>query len=370
MRRAMPPRILPVSLLDRLAATISGDDSELAPGWREDAARRGMLLYNDRRLHAAARSLATSHERAIDYLSQAPALVLAVAGRASLSRAAGRRRTAEQFRSVIADGPRLKEVMRLYGVPFPLREVSGHALRLEHCRLLPALALVHPSSLAQNNPKTIQDQACWLNMLCQWQTSLATTSGDSEALLAWAATNLGNGQSAAAPMIIDFVAQNAEAFNTAWNRTTAIAAAFRWHASRIARPRAEPRPAVDLNAVADYGTLPLAFVLDGYEFVALDTAEKLNAEADAMKHCVRQYAPLVLTGACWIYSMRSAGRSIATFELKLAARLRSGHRHYALTQAKGYENARPLPQVRHSIDRFVAHVNTAEKPSRPTIGVL
>jgi len=53
----------------------------------------------------------------------------------------------------------------------------------------------------------------------------------------------------------------------------------------------------------------------GYTFVALRTAQELVVEGEAMDHCVGTYAGAVAQGHCAIFSVRLAGRRVATLEV-------------------------------------------------------
>src|SRR6478735_9267806 len=72
--------------------------------------------------------MADAHRYAIDYIEQAPVIVLAVTrGRAHVSRSE-RAFVQEQLGGMCESGARLRDVMRAYGLPVPLRLIDAKVL--------------------------------------------------------------------------------------------------------------------------------------------------------------------------------------------------------------------------------------------------
>ena len=129
-------------------------------------------LFADKRLHLPATLLAALSPYAIDYIKQAPALVLAAAWDARLIYRKERLRVAHRFIAASGHGPRLNELMKAYGLAPPLRALSGRVLRHEHWGLLKALSSIPATALAQSVPKWPDDQRKWLESIERWRTHM------------------------------------------------------------------------------------------------------------------------------------------------------------------------------------------------------
>jgi len=66
--------------------------------------------------------------------------------------------------------------------------------------------------------------------------------------------------------------------------------------------------------VLDLWLCPGSF--EGYDFVPLDSAERLAEEAAAMENCVRTYARGIVSNRCRLWSIRKEGRRIADIEVR------------------------------------------------------
>ena len=105
------------------------------------------------------RLMAGAHRYAIDYIEQAPVIVLAAAnGNAHVSWSE-RAFIQEQFRS--------------YGLPLALRLLDARVLTAGRATVIRRLALMNPSTLAQIIPATRQKQNAWLQALQNWCEGMA-----------------------------------------------------------------------------------------------------------------------------------------------------------------------------------------------------
>jgi len=68
------------------------------------------------------------------------------------------------------------------------------------------------------------------------------------------------------------------------------------------------------RAIADVWLRPGSF--EGYDFVPLDSAERLDEEAAAMGNCIRSYAYDVADDFCRLWSIRRDGRRVANLEVR------------------------------------------------------
>lgn len=322
--------------------------------WLPGACDRAVALFEDRTLHGPAIVLSSVHEAVIDYLTQAPALVLAAAGKSDLALRDDRQRTAARFKTACSVRPRLRDLMRHYGLAPQLRVLSGRALLRKHHRLLKPLSDIPPSRLAQCIPTELEEQVSWLSSVDFWRRLAAQDMRESDWFVSWAAANGCHRHLASGAIeLIDFASRNRAAFNTDWSFDEAFAASNRWHDVIALRPFEATCTPEELAAVADYGPMPDHAVVDGFLFVALRTRPQLFEEGRVMSHCVATYADRVFGGASLIYSVRQGEQRVATLEL------RERGEGYSLAQIKARRNGPAPAQVSSAAVRFVADINAA-----------
>jgi hypothetical protein len=95
---------------------------------------------------------------------------------------------------------------------------------------------------------------------------------------------------------------------------------------------------------------------DGYDFVAIATAEAIAAEAEAMSNCVRSYACEIAQDYERLFSIRRGGVRVAT----LSVAFPTDAPFLQLTQLKGPANAPAAPEVWFAARRWVM----AQTPAR------
>ena len=88
----------------------------------------------------------------------------------------------------------------------------------------------------------------------------------------------------------------------------------------------------------------------GYTMVPLRTPHELIEEGQEMDHCVSTYVSEVAAGNCVIYSVRYAGRRVATMELRWVY---GHHRSPVVSQLLGYANAPVSPEVKFGVDDWL-----------------
>ena len=116
------------------------------------------------------RLMVGAHRYAIDYIEQAPVIVLAA------TRDGEHAFIQEQFRKMCESKARLRDVMRSYGLPLPLRLLDARVLTARRATVIRRLALMNPSTLAQIIPSTQQKQNAWLRALQNWCERMASRS--------------------------------------------------------------------------------------------------------------------------------------------------------------------------------------------------
>ena len=329
------------------------------------------------------RLMAGAHHYAIDYIEQAPVIVLAAArGNAHVS-GSERAFIQEQLRKMCQSKAKLRDVMRSYGLPLPLRLLDARVLTARRATVIRRLALMNPSTLAQIIPATRQKQNAWLQALQNWCERMASRpeANDYRCLFfEWAATNFPGVTYTEADVVghmVDFVRAHPDTFNPLWTRERARAEEQKWHAE-LALARADlalaevvERTGVPFDTVIDYTPLPLLWEHGGFSFVALQTGKAVHAEGATMHHCVASYWKSVVEGEARIYSIRENGSRVATLELTswltqdkkpndtlmTSARGTGQRRRYGRNQLVGPRNSRPAPKVAKAVDTFVEEIN-------------
>ena len=235
--------------------------------------------------------MANAHSHAIDYIEQAPVIVLAATrgeAHVSLSEWAFAK---EQLNQLCESGAKLRDVMRAYGLPLPLRQLDARVLTSTRATVIRRLALMNPSTLAQIIPPTRQKQNAWLQALHNWCYSMAHVDDHRCLFFEWAAINYSGityGESDGVRHMVDFVRSHAETFNPRWPLNRARTEQRKWH-SELAMAKMAERGGVPLDEVIDYAPLPPLWTHGGLSFVALQSGKALHAEGAAMHHCVATY---------------------------------------------------------------------------------
>lgn len=315
--------------------------------------------------------MANAHRHAIDYIEQAPVIVLAATrGQAHVS-VSEQAFAKEQLSQMCESGAKLRDVMRAFGLPLPLRQLDARVLTAVRATVIRRLALMNPSTLAQIIPATRQKQNAWLQALDNWCNAMASGSENNRCLFfEWAAINypgITYGQSNQVRHMVDFVRARAEKFNPRWPLDRARAEEQRWHAE-LALSNVAERGGVLLDEVIDYAPLPLVWTHGDLSFVALQSGTALQAEGVAMHHCVATYWRNVITGKSRIYSILENGNRLATLEL---SNRHSGYKwgtdRSQVRQLVGTCNSRPTPGVTKAVGVFVDEINDRLGGSRAAL---
>jgi hypothetical protein len=130
-------------------------------------------------------------------------------------------------------------------------------------------------------------------------------------------------------------------FNPAMEYRAAMTAAFKW------RERIELDLLVGGRPVQDMWLSPAT--VDGFEFVPLKDAGTIDAEAEAMQHCLRTYAERIAENTSRFWSVRRDGTRVATLQLE-----RYGNDRVAgLGQMRLVRNGDPSHQVWTAAHRWL-----------------
>jgi hypothetical protein len=109
---------------------------------------------------------------------------------------------------------------------------------------------------------------------------------------------------------------------------------------------------------------PPAGVIDGFTFTPIRTREGLNAESDAMAHCVKDYADDLASVTRSLWSVRADGNRVATLQL---------NREYcegpfaAIGQMTGRANAEAGPAVWRAARKFALLLDDHAEALKPLV---
>jgi PcfJ-like protein len=304
--------------------------------------------------------MANAHLRAIDYIEQAPVIVAAATrGQAHVSLSEWGF-VKEQLSQMCESGAKLRDVMRAYGLPLPLRQLDAGVLTSVRATVIRRLALMNPSTLAQIIPPTRQKQNAWLQALYNWCYSMAFGDDHRCLFFEWAAINYSGvtyRESEGVHHMVDFVRSHAETFNPRWSLCRARAEEQKWHGELAIAKMAE-HAGVPLDIVIDYAPLPLKWTHGDLRFVALQSGKALHAEGAAMHHCVATYWRNVIKGKSRIYSILKNGNRVATLEVSNRhISYRWGTSRYQVRQLVGTCNSRPATEIAKAAATFVEEIN-------------
>lgn len=327
------------------------------------AAAEAVRMFPNQGVSGLAALMASVHARGLDYLKQAPVLVL-LASRGKKHRTkADRLYIATRFGSLCHRGPKLRDALAEYGAPLPLRKLLPFALTPTRFAAVEVLCRVGASPLSQAIPAKPGAQATWLRAIVEWIDHLRRRRLDPRTMTEWFAVESGRalpvmpaGWARAVTDVADFAAAPGTAFNMRWTLPQAKAAAERWHAE-LAKLDAEAgflkTHGIGWEDEIDYGKLPTESRIGGLTFLALRSGATLYAEGRAMRHCVGAYSRSVVAGHSRIYSLRQGDTRIATLELQ------PSKGRFEPVQLKGPCNAVVPAVVRDAAYQFVARLNNA-----------
>ena len=374
------------SLLQWLAPEFAANGLLRDEPWVQACAHEAENMFAVRPLAIAAVTMVVAEPFAIDYLRQAPVLVVAAAQGMECFRPSEREFIQQDWQAIVHDRPKLRDLLRYYGLIRPLRALKGQAFRAgpTEYQTIQNLCDIPPSPLAQAIPSAIRKQHNWLRALGEWSEAMCRREQSAKALFDWAVRAMGDhtastagGSLDQASAVADYAAFHIGRFNRRWSYERAYRAALEWH-DELAQASSEKAylltHKIGWNEVIDYGDLPRRRIIDGYEIVALQSGAALHAEGAEMHHCVASYAGNVIRGFSRIFSVRGDGQRLATFEvsksgfllasgefLQLPARKRSP---YKLIQIKGPYNSEVSQDVEKAIQAFISSLNQAA----PTVG--
>lgn len=331
-------------------------------GWVERQATAACELYPDKTLHPLAMLLAVMHEHALQYLEQAPVLVLGVRG----GQDAGKRLPAWQcqflayrFGPLIRKGTKLKSLMREFGLPLQMRQLhAGEISSMRANLFLDRLSLMlTPSALAQAIPEERMAQSQWMAAIeafddrARSRVQMRAMGREAYAeRFAWAAPALARAIAAGETVddagdMVDFLVSPGRPFNPRWSWLQARERSLTWHRDNAAEQADNRRLGFAADKLFDFAPFPLEANVMGLDFVALRSVLELREEGRRMRHCVGGYHAELAHGHRF-YSIRRDGQRLATAQLV----------ETTAVQVKGPLNAKPKAEVIRALGKFLGDV--------------
>lgn len=294
-------------------------------GTAETAVR---ALFPSKGLHRSAVAFATIHPRAVQYLEQAPCMIVMDRGDFEYGTFAGSLRM--RIRRACERGVPLKEMMAFFGLPVQLRKLAPYALSPAARPALEALAGIEPVTLGRVIPDKPSAQRTWLSRLVTWVGYPAAPPRDvpngnarTAELLVWACENVlsapAKGPGSVAN-VMDYIINGDGTFSTRWKWPRAIEEMELWHDRMNVIGQMRQWELQETKGI-DHGLHPDEVEVAGLTFIALRTPAQILAEGMAMRHCVASYIDAVAAGQCHIVAIRDRERPLATLELSAKGRI-------------------------------------------------
>lgn len=302
-----------------------------------------MSAFSNQGLHAAEALFTGAHERAAQYLEQAPILVMWALPWADFRNDGGQTFAAHWIAGKCIAGVPLKEFLRSVGFSPPMRAIRASVLQPSHAGVYQMLSRVPPAVLGRAIPATAVAQRRWLRALGVWLgTKRNRYAFDTDGMFQWCVERLSGAEISRdqARDMLDFQ-MNSRDFNKAWGLKRATEEMGGWHAritleSQIRQLPVQPDDAIDL------GGLPEIWTCERYAIQPLRTPREIADEGSAMRHCAATYIKWVFDGRSHLASVTSGGKRVATLEL---AGPKAGARRFSVVQLRGPCNSAVPPTV-------------------------
>jgi hypothetical protein len=283
-------------------------------------------LFANQGLQRPARAFGLTHERAAQYLAQAPVMAFAAGVDTGFRPSALYMQL--RLHSQCESGVRLRDMMRSLGYPLPLRRLKASALAPKHARVIEWLSRSPATVLGRIIPERPGPQKVWLTALASWLETLAyRNAGQTQPVFDWAAEQMAlaaitsRDVTEMADFVVAATRNYAEArFSLEWSWKRAEEEMTLWH-DRLTCERMLKGTPFTPTSVIDLGYHPDELSAMNLSFVALRTPSDIAQEGTAMRHCVASYIPRVIKGDCHIVSMRRGEDRTATLEISRDWRL-------------------------------------------------
>jgi hypothetical protein len=215
--------------------------------WVGPAVREAASIFSEPKqlsLQTSAILFALIHACAIDYLRQAPVILLGASFGAGLYNCGRRAAFVERVLPTVESGARLHQVMRAFGCAPPLRALKAVALPAGYASWVNVRRLsstFSPSQLAPLLPTEAAQQSAWLQALMLWSDRMESCRGRPLTLFRWAAWALSVAvRTSGSPhqilkqleTVVDFACASARMFDERYSFAHALEDATRWNDRR------------------------------------------------------------------------------------------------------------------------------------------
>lgn len=304
-------------------------------------ANRARGLFPNKGMHRNAEFIASLHDGAIDYLTQAP--VLAASFGVKKNTRADRLYIAMRIGGPIQRGERLRAVMAAVGVPYPLRKLCAYAITPMMSDFVRELADLDPSTLSQAIPAKPNQQRLWLTSMRDWRRRMRMHCRSASLGFSWFARHAHQCPEHRAGELADFVIRHPDIDLDRWSMERMMNEVELWH-DRVAADQSVTRYGFSLtpNTVIDISDWPDHSEHAGFEFFKLATPGMIMEEGRRQRHCVATYIPLVMAGRCSLFSIRQEMRRLATVQIERGR----------VVQIKAFANRAPSNPVRAAAEQF------------------
>lgn len=284
-----------------------------------------------------AASMIAGNARVSDYLSQAPVLITALARNSIPRHADHYALLSKQFAWRAQAEPRLKDLMRVFGLPFPMRKLSGRSVSPGKYYAVMMIATCDPRVIASSTLERSWWQTSWLKGCVAWYDRMkfhhiVPQANVKSARVEWfvfaysryidalkgdALKGMGD---ATIWRVADFVCSHEVRtgeipFDEKWTFQQAEAAASRWHSIINARDlersfQKDHGIGIDYTwSMSPWPDEPIT--VDGYEFVPLNSGRKVSDQATEMHNCLRSYMGRLVNATRYCaWSVRQPGMPV------------------------------------------------------------
>lgn len=263
--------------------------------------------------HAA--TVAALHPYAIDYIRQAPIIVIC-------DHTNGPWRPWAAHSNAFENGHKLRDLLDALNIPHPLRALKGMAFSCGwEIGSIRELRRFEPHVLSQIIPRTASEQANWIELLYLWHSHYTARAGArDDPHFEWAAMALAGrrGWTDVATVADWLIAHPDIEPDRPW--AWAEEQAREWHNVRQHAAQGDRflmDHGISYDQEIDYAPFLNHIQLGEYTLAALRSGKALAEEGRAMHHCVGSYARDVIEGKSRIYSIRNReNERVATMELR------------------------------------------------------
>jgi hypothetical protein len=253
---------------------------------------------------------------------------------------------------LVERGALLRDVASLEGIPMAWRRVRPGAAHLVAARLVP----YELSGLLAYMPDSLPRMRFWLRAVCG--AGRIGSGGFAE----WVAKNAMQIPGRSADERFAFLCNLRDWVSASYEAHPFVVRPFSPTMSlrTVTKLSADWHEAVANNLDGPQHTFPEPWLpatrRNGYEIVPIAHSTDLYREGAVMQHCVGTYADRVMSGDCYIYSVREDGKRVATAEI-----VRAGNRA-GLAQIRGPCNAQASKEIVATMQRWLhATPLTADK---------